>query len=653
MGKPKLKSAGRYKYFNRGNRCYGIPVSKLCLIFVRGIRSWTEPQLWKFLNEKFNGLMNSIISVKYTNNFGDTFFRIKVKLTLKQSKKFCKDLEKSNSLITASCIKVRNITTKRSFSDIKNGLLCMKSSFRHSNIASTSNVITSTSSSPSQSSPNIPSNPEFNHQNISFCVSWNTNGWNYIKRDGIEYFNYIFRPLFLCFQETGNGSKLNDDIFCKVTVRNYRYFRKRAVKSNHGMRGLYLGYHRSCQASLEYNDFNYILSLCTYSLWNHSKCSIGNVYVPQKKYSLERKIAITEIASWLNTHSDNAAILMGDFNCSTDKLKKFLSSFRGWSVLHINGSNISWSRGHLETDIDHAIVNNKMLEKISSAIFIDKFEPVSDHKPLLIHCNAMSSNDIFTLPKNYVRWDRNQCKVVKDLIFNNNRFSILNNEILNRTDLSSDELVEKFTASVNCIADDLNITSVPSAPKKLIEISKSILYLQRKKMSLYNSIRKKDPNRTAKEFIELVNHYLRVCKSVHKKSNDFRKKEYQHWIEIGCKQAIQNNGKKMWNWIKKSANTGKIISTNNQPIKDKYGNLVSSTEDQLNVFHNHFKKLASDPKGQSLSNDYWENSYIPKNFSETNHEDWDINQEISLEEIKEAIFSTPNFKTSDPYDIFI
>jgi len=64
---------------------------------------------------------------------------------------------------------------------------------------------------------NAPNIPNLNSQNpisysntekFSFCLSWNTNGWNFVKKkkkkkkkkDNIEYFNMIFKPLFLCFQ---------------------------------------------------------------------------------------------------------------------------------------------------------------------------------------------------------------------------------------------------------------------------------------------------------------------------------------------------------------------------------------------------------------------------------------------------------------------
>ena len=91
ISKSNQNSKNKCKYFNRGNRCYGIPLSSLCIMFVRGIRSWTESKLWKFLNDNLNDIIDSFISVKYTNTFGDTFFRIKVNLTLEQTKKVCAD----------------------------------------------------------------------------------------------------------------------------------------------------------------------------------------------------------------------------------------------------------------------------------------------------------------------------------------------------------------------------------------------------------------------------------------------------------------------------------------------------------------------------------------------------------------------------------
>jgi len=218
------------------------------------------------------------------------------------------------------------------------------------------------------------------HKLFSLCLSWNTNGWNYGKRDGIEYFNSLFKPLFLCFQETGNGTDLSSEYPCKVKLPNYKYFCKRADTSIPGLRGLFLFYHRSIQATIENNDLNYIVSLSTYSLWNNLKCSIGNIYIPQKKHYLQHKLAKAEVLTWLSSHTSHPSLLIGDFNTPLEKLQNLISNLDDWHLVKINGSCISWNSGSRSSAIDHAIVNSRMKELIFSASFVD-FPPISDQKP--------------------------------------------------------------------------------------------------------------------------------------------------------------------------------------------------------------------------------------------------------------------------------
>jgi len=146
-----------------------------------------------------------------------------------------------------------------------------------------------------------------------------------VKRDSIEYFNTMFKPLFICFQETGNGTNEARNL-CKVTFPNYKYFLKRMDPTTPGCRGLYLGYHVSCQAVLEDNSYTYLVSLTTYSLWNHSKCSVGNVYIPTKKHSLHVRYAFSEVFSWLQNHTYHPSIFLGDFDMSTSDLQDKLSN---------------------------------------------------------------------------------------------------------------------------------------------------------------------------------------------------------------------------------------------------------------------------------------------------------------------------------------
>jgi len=64
----------------------------------------------------------------------------------------------------------------------------------------------------------------------------------------------------------------------------------------------------------------------------------------------------------------------------------------------MNISNISWNRGDLQSDIDHAIVNTSMMYLLSSGSFIN-LPPISDHRPLLIYGNSIPTDNAFFFTK--------------------------------------------------------------------------------------------------------------------------------------------------------------------------------------------------------------------------------------------------------------
>ncbi len=224
------------------------------------------------------------------------------------------------------------------------------------------------------------------------------------------------------------------------------------------MRGQYIGCHKSCQAALEDSTYKYIMSITTYNIGN-TKCSIGNVYIPIRKHRLECLTAWDEVKNWLADHESHASILLGDFNSTTKKLDMYLSDLTdsSWSIMPINGSNISWTNNVKSSDIDHAIVNNKMLDLISYARFIDSF-PLSDHKPLIVY-NKEIPSDPFTIPKKFVKWNRIKCNENSSSIFDNNIFNVLIDKFYNGEDQSTETLVNNFISSSYSLANNLGITS--------------------------------------------------------------------------------------------------------------------------------------------------------------------------------------------------
>ena len=647
-------------YIIRGSRCFGIPIEDTRLIYIHGIH-WPLKRLRSFLKDQLNDQFKYILSIKHISNLNDNYYKIKVYGTIDTSseikiklKSILKHAITSHSGCNRRNHKYSFSSRKRELQQSSNSIIRSSTENNISNISSINNaqssstnfVLSSNHQLTSDNSISQPSNIPDPNGSFPFCLSWNTDGWNHDKKNSIEYFIALFKPLFLCFQETGNGSGYNSNYPCKVTIPNYKYFFKKADDSIPGVRGLFLGYHKSCQAFFDSSAYKYIISLNTYSLWNSKKCSIGNVYVPQRRHKIFVKSAKREIVNWLRNHSSNPSILLGDFNLSTDKLNKLISTLGNWSILPLTGSNISWCKGNRESDIDHAVVNESMMSLLSSGSFIN-YPPISDHKPLLVYGESFSSDNTFSSPKKVVCWDRLKCNEKKESIINDNYFHLLEAEFLN-ADTSTEELSKRFISTAFTIAEELEITSKNEIRQAFYHLSQKIFKLHKTKTRLYKEIKRCVSYNEPASFTRLIVRYIKLCSKIHKACNEHRKKEYQHWIASGCEYAKSHNPRKAWKWIKRTAKIGKTNSVVSHPIKNSKGELVSSTKEQLKVWHKHYKKLASDPTGTSTSLDYWSEAPPSEFLIEFRNEEWDINQDISIDEIRSAILSTPNYKASGP-----
>ncbi len=337
---------------------------------------------------------------------------------------------------------------------------------------------------------------------------------------------------------------------------------------------------------------------------------------------------------------------MGDFNLSTENLKSLISNIGGWSILSLNGSSISWISGDRESDIDHALINSPMEDLLSHGSFVD-YPPISDHKPLLVTGISNPSDSSFSIPKKTAKWDRLKCLSEKESIANNNSFRVLDDSLLD-PNVSIDEAIEKFISTSNSIANDLNLKSDIDVKKSSFHMSQKIFNLQKTKMELYHELKIKGSLNNLDNFCNLIDRYKNICGIIHSMCNQYRKEEYQHWINSGCEYMKSHNPRKAWKWLKRTAKVDKFSSATTQSIKDDNGNLVSSSEERRNVWYNHYKKLASDPSGVSLSLEYWNNRTSNDRSNDRRFPDWDINQDISLEEIKSAILATPNYKATGP-----
>ena len=153
----------------------------------------------------------------------------------------------------------------------------------------------------------------------------------------------------------------------------------------------------------------------------------------------------------------------------------------------------------------------------------------------MVYCKKITTDESFLLPKKFVRWDRCKCLELKKEICHHNIFEIFSEEIGN-VELSIDCVIEKFINTTNSIAKDLSITSSTEIKKAMFRMSRKIYCLQKVKHIKYKQIKRYVSANDSNEFAKIVDSYNRFCESIHKKCNEFRKKEY---IYIGLKLDVR------------------------------------------------------------------------------------------------------------------
>jgi len=161
-------------------------------------------------------------------------------------------------------------------------------------------------------------------QFFNLYISWNINGWNAEKRDGIRYFNEIFKLISICLKEVGNSQYLNTLSNNYPFLCHYNKILRKTDPYIPGMRGLSISIHCSRSFSSDLFEYKYIISVSITSFWG-VKCNIGNIYVPTITYKEERMNAFSEIINWIKKHTNTPSIFVGDFNMSKSQLEGLLN----------------------------------------------------------------------------------------------------------------------------------------------------------------------------------------------------------------------------------------------------------------------------------------------------------------------------------------
>jgi len=174
-------------------------------------------------------------------------------------------------------------------------------------------------------------------------------------------------------------------------------------------------------------------------------------------------------------------------------------------------------------------------------------------------------------------------------------------------------------------------------------MSQKIFDMRKLKMKAYKDIKRLGSTQDLDNFMKLISKYVKLIDIIRKKCNHLRKLDYLHCIKIGFQLAINKDSRKWWKWIKRNIKTGKFFGCSSNPIKNKNGDIITSTSDQLKIWHDYYKNLSSESTGHGLYKPYWSNPVNKILHKYYENQKWNINQDISIDEIVKAIESTLNF----------
>jgi len=234
---------GIYRYLDN--------VKDYVLIFIHDLQSWTVTRLWEFLSKRISNCNNIIHGIvkKHTINM-ENYFIIRVN--------YNKPTYYLNILyIITQALPVTRINWK---------IIIPSASSKNRKSKHQHKLFYSNDSIP-LSNDFLFTNPLSPLPLFNFCSCWNINGWNSEKRDGIIYFNSIFKPICIYLQEVGNSHFLNNFNSDYPFLPQYNFLIRRADPNIPGIRGLFIGIHKSCSFLPDPFEYNYIISANIISFW--------------------------------------------------------------------------------------------------------------------------------------------------------------------------------------------------------------------------------------------------------------------------------------------------------------------------------------------------------------------------------------------------
>ena len=326
------------------------------------------------------------------------------------------------------------------------------------------------------------------------------------------------------------------------------------------------------------------------------------------------------------------------------KLSNYVqNNFPGWTVARLAGVQHTYSKGKRFSCIDHVIYNQAMTAYFNIASTCSFLHGISDHNPIIVSCKRGSFTN--NIKRNTIKkWSTHICNTKSRDILSHNYFSVLADELKQCNNSTADEMVDKFIHTANEIGKDIN-AFVPSKPNgPAFHCPAYIKKLTEERIVAYKNIKPVSECPNIDVYLNQFTTYSNICNKLKKIKSKFRSNRYKaNIINIG-NHFLARNYRQGWRGLRNlSKPTHSVALTT--VIKSKDGIDITSPEKQLERWAEHYKTLAADNTGHSLDSKYWADIF---RNNHRNPKTWNINDSISLDEIRNTILSMKNNKAPGP-----
>ena len=433
-------------------------------------------------------------------------------------------------------------------------------------------------------------------------ISVNVNGFTK-KRIQVEELVEKEGALIVAMQETLVAVR-----HYPIVLKGYRTFAKPWEKQFRGQ--AVLVDNRLSAYEVQHEDSKHIVHVKVSGIPNCNKpIHVLSVYMPSGgNFKGERTRlykAMGQMVSDILDEDENAVIIgMGDFNTEPEELdRKLQKTAKGMCRIAGVGSMLSrfpTSRVVTPKSIDHFIGSQAANLLCKKARVLRRY-PMSDHRPVRLRFRKSIELPKATKETQKVRVNVDVCRQKGEKLVMHNRWSDLTNETGEPEGEDLEDLVNKFSKTLDSVTKSLGIKETVGDHKR--HLPRGLRDALRKYKSLGKRLVKAtekadDTQMLAMKYQRAQARFKKLMKAHERKEKERKYKRISDSFEA-------NDHKGVWTQIKSI--TGQATQGDApHPVRDKEGRLRTDLCDILNVQKEHYKNVMQyDPDNLAMNEEYW------------------------------------------------